>query len=84
MQCGLKTVGNYRRQWSIPSYNAEGYVRRDIHNNANICIDCKNACGDCPWSSWDERRNCAAFLPVPGWTVEEYVLNGVRHQQIVA
>ena len=27
---------------------------------ANICFDCKNACGGCSWS--------ARFEPVPGWT----------------
>lgn len=26
----------------------------------NICIDCKRAYGDCPWS--------ARYEPVPGWT----------------
>lgn len=26
----------------------------------NICFDCANACGTCPWSR--------SFTPVPGWT----------------
>ena len=37
----------------------------------NICFDCKNACGKCPWSAFDPKTGTVAFKPVPGWTAEE-------------
>lgn len=35
---------------------------------ANICIDCANACGGCPWSEIDQETGKPKFEPVPGWT----------------
>ncbi len=43
---------------------------------ANICIDCKNACGGCPWTRWDEENKRVAFEPVPGWTAEKVPFKG--------
>ena len=40
-------------------------------NKANICIDCKKACGGCSWSALDPATGKIRFEPVPGWTAEE-------------
>ena len=40
----------------------------------NICIDCKKACGGCPWSAIDPETDRPAFKPVPGWSATETVL----------
>lgn len=45
-------------------------------NKANICIECKNACGGCSWTRWDEKRGRVAFEPVPGWTAEKVPFRG--------
>ena len=45
---------------------------------ANICIDCKNACGDCEWSEIDPITKHPRFAPVPGWTATP-VLLAYRH-----
>ena len=42
-----------------------------IQNRANICIDCKKACGGCSWSAVDPATGRILFEPVPGWTAEE-------------
>ena len=34
-------------------------MRSNTENRANICFDCKKACGGCSWS-----KN---FTPVKGW-----------------
>lgn len=46
-------------------------TKKPKQNKANICMDCKNACGGCPWTRWDEERNRVAFEPVPGWTAKK-------------
>lgn len=46
---------------------------------ANICIDCKNACGDCEWSEIDPITKHPRFAPVPGWTAKEVLLATSRH-----
>lgn len=35
--------------------------------NANICFDCKKACGGCSWSELDSKTLRPRFEPVPGW-----------------
>lgn len=40
---------------------------KNYSNRANICIDCKKACGGCPWSE--------KFEPVPGWEAQKVSLN---------
>ena len=42
----------------------------------NICFECKNACGGCPWTRWDEQNKRVAFAPVPGWTAEKVPFKG--------
>lgn len=39
-------------------------------NGANICFDCKKACGGCPWSEVDPDTNKIRFDSVPGWDAE--------------
>ena len=46
----------------------------DRRNRANICIDCKKACGGCSWSEVDPATGKVRFEPVPGWTAEEVPL----------
>jgi len=41
---------------------------------ANICIDCKNACGGCEWSEIDPITKHPRFAPVPGWTAKPTVI----------
>lgn len=41
---------------------------------ANICIDCKKACGGCSWSAADPVTGKLLFQPVPGWTAEKVTL----------
>lgn len=48
----------------------------DKTNKANICIECKNACGGCSWTRWDEKRGRVAFEPVPGWTAKKVRFRG--------
>lgn len=43
-------------------------------NRANICIDCKKACGGCSWSARDPVTGKLLWQPVPGWTAEEVPL----------
>lgn len=40
-------------------------------NAANICIDCKKACGGCSWSEVDPSTGAIRFEPVPGWTAQK-------------
>lgn len=47
---------------------------RLVHNRANICIDCKKACGGCSWSEVNPDTGKIRFEPVPGWTAEEVPL----------
>ena len=42
---------------------------------ANICFDCKKACGGCSWSAVDPDTNKLKFEPIPGWTARKTVLN---------
>ena len=37
----------------------------------NICFDCANACGGCPWTAVDPVTNKIRFEPVPGWTAKK-------------
>lgn len=46
-------------------------MKNPKQNKANICMDCKKACGGCSWSRWDEKNKRVAFEPVPGWTAEK-------------
>ena len=41
---------------------------------ANICIDCKKACGGCSWSEIDPKTKKVRFQPVEGWTATKRVL----------
>lgn len=41
---------------------------------ANICFDCKNACGNCEWSKVDPETGKIRFHPVPGWTAKKVKL----------
>lgn len=50
---------------------------------ANICIDCKNACGGCEWSEIDPITKHPRFEPVPGWTAKPVLLTASRHGQEV-
>lgn len=43
---------------------------KDPAKKANICFDCKKACGGCSWSGLDAKGN-PKFEPVPGWTAEK-------------
>ena len=45
---------------------------------ANICIDCKNACGGCEWSEVDPQTKKVRFAPVPGWTAKSAVIGKSR------
>ena len=45
------------------------------HKTANICFDCKNACGGCSWSEFDPDTGKVRFQPVDGWDAEEVDLN---------
>ena len=45
------------------------YQEKRIYG-ANICIDCKNACGNCEWSEVDPETEKVKFNPVPGWTAK--------------
>ena len=36
-----------------------------VHNN--ICFDCENAFGKCPWSAVDPETGRVMFEPIPGW-----------------
>ena len=53
-------------------------IIKSKQNKANICIDCKKACGDCSWSEVNPDTGKVRFEPVPGWTAEEvpFVLTG--------
>ena len=53
----------------------EDYVPVQGSGKANICFDCKKACGDCSWSETDPNTKKGRFEPVPGWTAEKTVLN---------
>lgn len=46
----------------------EKYLVPMIGKGANICFDCANACGGCPWSEIDPKTDRPRFDPVPGWT----------------
>ena len=46
-----------------------------MSKQANICIDCQNACGGCSWSEWDSDNGRPRFEPVPGWTAKRVLLN---------
>ena len=37
-----------------------------VGRTTNICFDCENACGGCPWSH--------SAQPVPGWTAKKTVI----------
>ena len=45
------------------------------NSHANICFDCKNACGGCSWTEFDTKAGHPRFEPVPGWTAEPAILN---------
>lgn len=44
----------------------------------NICVDCDNAFGGCPWSEKNPETNRTRFEPVPGWTATKAYLSGGR------
>lgn len=46
-----------------------------VSPRTNICFDCQNACGACPWSEYDPETKKPRFQPVPGWTAEPVKLN---------
>lgn len=47
----------------------------------NICFDCANAYGGCPWTEEDPETGKTRFAPVPGWTAERSVMrNRYRHK----
>lgn len=83
--CTPETVNKYRRKWGIPIVKRQAEYLKGVNCNGhtNICIDCKKACGDCSWSEWDVEKGGTAFKPVPGWKLEEYVLDGLPRQYIV-
>ena len=47
-------------------------------SKANICFNCKKACGGCPWTEIDSSTNRPKFTPVPGWTATKTKLNMAR------
>lgn len=47
----------------------------------NICFDCQNACGGCPWTAVDPKTEKVKFEPVPGWTAEKVLLNVANYGQ---
>lgn len=67
--CGHKGGRRGRKRGRKPMSEARS-------NRANICIDCKKACGGCSWSARDPATGKLLWQPVPGWTAEEvpYVL----------
>lgn len=54
--------------------------------NANICFDCKKACGGCSWTELDSQTLRPRFEPVPGWTATETVINmgGDHHLKVTS
>lgn len=42
-----------------------------VEDKANICFDCKKACGGCSWSAADPVTDEIRFEPVKGWTAEK-------------
>jgi hypothetical protein len=46
---------------------------------ANICFDCKKACGGCSWSAVDPVTRKLRFEPVPGWTAKKVWLQSWHH-----
>lgn len=52
------------------------------HNN--ICFDCENACGKCPWSAIDPETGKVRFDPIPGWKTKKCARkHNSRNQEIV-
>lgn len=44
---------------------------RETVVGANICFDCKKACGKCSWSASDPATGKIKYEPVPGWTAKK-------------
>lgn len=42
-----------------------------VNARTNICFDCQNACGSCPWTAVNPKTDEIRFEPVPGWTAEK-------------
>lgn len=38
---------------------------------SSLCLDCKNALGNCSWSEVDPETGKIRFQPVEGWTAEQ-------------
>lgn len=59
------------------------YENMPSGRKTNICFDCKNACGRCPWSRYDPEKKRTAFEPVPGWTAEKvpFLSKGERNKR---
>lgn len=50
---------------------------------ANICFDCRRACGGCSWSSYDPKTGEIRFQPVSGWVaVRTVILNSNRNGKV--
>jgi len=43
-------------------------------SSANLCFDCRRACGGCSWSAVDPETGEIRYEPVPGWTAEPTIL----------
>ena len=63
--CGCGKRGKKRVRKPMPEAKS---------NRANICIDCKKACGGCSWSACDPKTGKLLFEPVPGWEAEEVTI----------
>ena len=78
------TIGEIRDSYGMTCRKANREKNPECLRMTNICIDCKNALGGCPWSEWDTEKNRVRFGEVEGWTLEHYESNGEKHTRIVA
>lgn len=72
-----KTIERYKAHYGITEEQANemdaNFRERRNGKGANICFDCKNACGGCSWTRCDTDRKGKPimFQPVDGWTAEK-------------
>lgn len=76
------TIGAIRDSYGMTCRKANREKNLECLRMTNICIDCKKALGDCPWSEWDTEKNRVRFGEVDGWTLERYEMNGEMHTRI--
>lgn len=49
----------------------------------NICWDCENYCGKCPWTGLDPETGRVKFEPVPGWKTKKKSRKTGRKWEVV-